>query len=212
MTHFLFALLLSLSLVSCGNSSETSDAQIGEILSNIEIQASSRGISWPESYSKAIFEILDHEEVNGILSAKINSNDLEKVGCQNLNELDVVQKKIFYIVYFAAIAEAESDFRTGIKTINPGDYTTNVGLLQIDISAARNHTRKALGPLEQRDLVEPHTNLEVGAFVLKNQILGKTAKGRLFPAKSYYWSVLTYPKRLLKNVEHNRENIPFCQK
>ena len=204
-------LLLSLFITSCGNSSEDAlDGGSSAAISGISIANSSRNLEWKSSYSKAIYTALDHENVSGILDAQIVAEDLKKIGCTNLNELSSEEKKIFYVVYFAAIAESESDYRTHIKTLNPGDMTTNVGLLQIDISAARNHTKRALGHLTENDLVNPVTNLKVGVFVLKNQILGKTAKNRLFPARSYYWSVLTYPSRMLKTVENNRENIPFC--
>ena len=138
------------------------------------------------------------------------TQDLRELDCTNFNNLSVRHKKIFLTVFIAAIAEAESDFRVGIKTRNPGDNTINVGLLQIDERAARNHTRHSLGNIAEDDLINPELNLRVSVHILKNQVLSKVARYKLLPEKSYYWQVLTEKKRLFKNLRLNRNNLPFC--
>lgn len=217
MKKTLVFILLSFLAASCGDtsSSSQSSAQVSELnilINDLKLKNSSRGLKWQERYSDAVVEALQMPENDGLFEAKILERDLNRLGCRNFNELSKQQKTIFYIVYMAAIAEAESDFRTALKTLNPSDMTTNVGMLQIDQRAANNHTKGALGIIDEQDLTNPETNLKAGVFILKNQVRGKIAQNRLLTEKSYYWQVLTYPTRLLKNIENNRSNLPFCRK
>lgn len=182
-----------------------------EIVEELAIPESSMGLEWKDSYTEALVEVFEHRDIQPIFDVTIHHEDLEKIGCVNYNELSKIEKMKFLVVYMSAIAEAESDYRTHITTLNPGDRTINVGMLQIDVNAARNHTKRALGEVSKDKLKDPHFNLKVGVFVFKNQVLGKIARGRFFPKRSYYWQVLTYPKRLLKTMDKNRENINFCR-
>lgn len=191
------------------NNDEVTDTEA--IIDSIKIKKSSHNLAWTENYSRALFQIWAHEKVSPLFETIIFQEDLNRLGCSNYNTLSLTNKKIFMTVYMAAIAEAESDFRASIVTTNPGDQTSNVGLLQVDVDAANAHTKKLLGNLVENDLLDPETNLQVGAFILKNQIRGKIANARLLPAKSYYWQVLTHPTRLLKNLKNNRQSISFCQ-
>ncbi len=191
------------------NKDEVTD--IETVIDSIKIRKSSHNLSWTENYSRALFQIWAHEKIAPLFETAIFQEDLDRLGCSNYNTLSLTNKKIFMTVYMAAIAEAESDFRASIVTTNPGDQTSNVGLLQIDVEAANAHTKKTLGNLVENDLLDPETNLQVGAFILRNQIRGKIASARLLPAKSYYWQVLTHPKRLFRNLSHNKKSISFCQ-
>lgn len=193
---------------------ENTDAVVEEkeeIVEELEITDSSMGLEWKESYTEAVVDVLEHRDIQPLLEATIHQEDLKKLGCTNYNDLTKPEKMKFLVVYMSAIAEAESDYRTRLTTKNWGDGTTNVGMLQIDVQAARFHTKKALGEVSKEKLKDPHFNLKVGVFVLKNQVLGNIARGRFFPKRSYYWQVLTYPKRLLKTMERNKENLSFCQ-
>lgn len=182
-----------------------------ELGEELEITESSMGLEWKESYTEAVVEVLEHKDIQPLFEATIHHEDLKKIGCTNYNDLTKLEKMKFLVVYMSAIAEAESDYRTRLTTKNWGDGTTNVGMLQIDVQAARFHTKSALGEVSKEKLKDPHFNLKVGVFVLKNQVLGNIARGRFFPKRSYYWQVLTYPKRLLKTMERNKENLSFCQ-
>lgn len=182
-----------------------------ELVEELEITDSSMGLEWKDSYTEALVETFEHRDIQPIFDITIHHEDLEKIGCVNYNDLSKLEKMKFLVVYMSAIAEAESDYRTRLTTTNWGDRTTNIGMLQIDVSAARHHTKSALGEVSKEKLKDPHFNLKVGVFVFKNQVLGKIARGRFFPKRSYYWQVLTYPKRLLKTVERNKENLSFCR-
>ena len=179
-------------------------------VTDIRINQSTRKLKWEKSYTEAVLDELDRPEIEPLLKTKISSVDLQTLNCTTLNELSFAKKKIFYTVFIAAIAEAESDFRVALRTRNPSDNTINVGLLQIDEQAARNHTKGSLGHLEAIDLVDPGTNLRVGVHILKNQVLSKVARHRLLPERSYYWQVLSEERRVLKNMNHNSINLPFC--
>ena len=181
-------------------------------VTDIRINQSTRKLKWEKSFTDAVMDELDRPEIEPLLKNKISSIDLQTLNCTPLNELSFAKKKIFYTVFIAAIAEAESDFRVALRTRNPSDNTINVGLLQIDEQAARNHTKGSLGHLEAIDLVDPGTNLRVGVHILKNQVLSKVARHRLLPERSYYWQVLSEEKRVLLNLKTNSHNLPFCIK
>ena len=179
-------------------------------INSIKINKSSSGISWKQSYTMALSETLSDPKLFAVYNTEINAQDLELVSCKNFNALDPINKKVFYIVFMAAIAEAESDFRSNLKELNPGDGTTNIGLLQIDEDVANKHTKGNLGIINEDDLTDSKINLQSGAYILKNQLGSKAAKGRLFPPKSYYWQALTAKSRVLKNIQSNRSSIRFC--
>jgi hypothetical protein len=202
---------ISFDMTSEGITSQLTSAQNEETIARIKIKRSSANIEWKSDYTKFLSEAFSNPNLFGLYKTPINTQDLRLVGCNNFNSLNAIQRKVFYIVYMAAIAEAESDFRAESKTFNPGDNTMNVGLLQIDEDVANNHTKGYLGNIDEEDLTDPKVNLQTGAFILKNQITGKIANGRLFPVRSYYWQVLTQKTRVLKNINLNRANIPFCQ-
>ena len=178
---------------------------------DIRINQSTRKLKWEKSYTEAVMDELNRSEIEPLLKTKVSSVDLQKLNCLPFNELSLKKKKIFYTVFLAAIAEAESDFRVALRTRNPSDNTINVGLLQIDEQAARNHTKDSLGHIEAIDLVDPTFNLRVGVHILKNQVLSKVARHRLLPEKSYYWQVLSEKTRVLKNLNHNSINLSFCR-
>lgn len=224
--------LVLLMCVSCGkgdsagsgvevesqNANLTLGAEADQIQTEtIKIQKSSRKIEWKQDYTRALAETLSDSSFSSLYTTEINEADLKRVNCKNFNQLTNFQKQTFYIVYMAAIAEAESDFRTHIKYETPGDGTINVGMLQIDEASATRHAKGAVGNVDENDLTNGETNLKVGVYILKNQLGSKVAKGRLFPERSYYWQVLTYTKpgkdrdRVLKNIAANASNISFCK-
>ncbi len=212
--------------VSCGKSeksspwSGTTGATIVDINDNdregknedhsLKIKNSSSGLPWRNEYTYMLREFLSEPGFESIYKVAINPDDLALIGCSNFNQLNGHYKKIFFIVYLAAIAEAESDFRSELMTINPGDNTLNIGLLQIDYVAANNHSYGHLGNLDSEDLKIPLTNLKAGAYILRNQIAGRTAHSRLFPERTYYWQALTQKRRVLKNIRANGHSLFFC--
>lgn len=214
-------LFIIIFIFSCGKDTTSSNnatlnyLNISEYSSidSIKINKSSKNNSWSKDWSFALAEVLSTSDINQILDIEIAKNDLDLVGCSNYNQLNSMEKKIFLIIFISAIAEAESDFQIANETYNPSDSTMNIGLLQIDLASAKRHSGTKYPIKSDIDLKNPSINLKVGAYILKNQIVKSKYKGRLFPVNTYYWQVLSgSKKRLLKNINLNRENIIFCTK
>ena len=181
-------------------------------INSININKSSRRIAWSKEWTFALAEVLS-SDLSIIFDTEIIQTDLDLVGCKNYNELNLLDKKIFMIIFLSAISEAESDFREGVENLNPGDSTLNIGLLQIDVASAIRHSGHKYSVKNDEDLKKGTINLKVGAHILKNQITKSKYKGKLFPEKSYYWQVLSGSKvRIFKNINLNRESIGFCNK
>ena len=177
-----------------------------------EIMNSSSDLAWKNEYSDFLNRTLDDERFKPLLDQEINEEDLKTIKCPQLNKSTKEQKKKFYILYLAAISEATSDYNPNDESYSKSDKTTNYGLLQIDAKSAEQHASSVIEkPIDKDHLTNYQTNLKVGAYILKHQIAGKIATGRLFPTNIYYWSVLKNSKeRVLKTFKQNSANLPFC--
>jgi hypothetical protein len=184
-----------------------------EKLVSLKIKPSSSNIQWEDKYTDYLYKTLSGPSFDPLLDQKIDEDDLKKINCPQFNELDKDQKKKFYIVYLAAIAEASSDYNTNDETYSRFDKTTNYGLLQIDPESAKRHAGSiVINDIGKDELTNYVPNLQVGAYILKHQIAGKIATGRLFPDKTYYWPTLkNSQKRILNTFKSNSENLPFCK-
>lgn len=210
--------LLALVLCSCGasNSSSSPSAAIetGAILDafQLKIRTSSNGLPWKNSYTNALNEIFSEFVLDGLFNANIEQEDLDIVGCSGLNNFNFEEKKLFYIAFIAAIAEAESDYEVAQETYNKSDRTMNIGLLQIDQASANRHGSKVFNrDFTSDDLKNPDLNLKIGALILKNQVTGSAAHNRLLPSTAYYWQVLTGSRiRFLKNIKMNLASLRSC--
>lgn len=178
---------------------------------DLNIKKSSHNRVWSPEYTKTLHDIFDDEEFEKLFDTEINEEDLKRLSCTNLNELSKVDKKYFYTVYLAAIAEAESDLRAEVVTRNKHKNNSNYGLFQIDSVVAREHTKGVLGKITNKDLLNPLMNIKVSAYILKNQVRSKIARTRLLPPKSYYWKVLTRSRKFFLHFNHNISLLNFCK-
>lgn len=194
-----------------GLSEELSNPSQAPYKLNIKLSSSNR--KWPESYTDSLYQTFSGSDFYSFFEKPINQADLETLKCPTLNSLTKDEKKKFYIVYMAALAEAGSDYNSDTVSYSKADKTTNYGLLQIDPKSAVAHAKSVIGrSIDGERLKEPDTNLKIGAYILKNQISGKIATGRLLPDKVYYWPTLKYAqKRILNTIEKNLDNLPFCK-
>lgn len=213
MKKILFAIMSTFTL-SCGqNAGDASNLSAPDYYSidSLKIANSSKKISWKTNWTFALADVLSSPDLSRMLDQEIDESDLILLRCINYNQLSLIEKKIFLIVFLSAISEAESDFEYDNETYNKGDFTLNIGLLQIDVASAKRHSGVKYSVYKDSDLKNPITNLKVGAHILKNQLVTSKYKGRLFPPQTYYWQVLTESKkRILKNINLNRKNIVFC--
>ena len=184
-----------------------------EKLVSLDIKPSSSNIPWETKYTDFLYKTLSGPSFDPLLDQKIDEEDLKKINCPQFNELDKDQKKKFYIVFLAAIAEASSDYNTNDETYSRSDKSTNYGLLQIDPESAKRHAGSVLiKDIGKDELTNYAPNLQVGAYILKHQIAGKIATGRLFPKNVYYWPTLKNSQsRILKTFSRNSSNLPFCK-
>ncbi len=225
MKKLLIYLTISLIMVSCGKNNSNYISHIDALTSNqadesnssIEISNSSSNITWDHSYTLTLSEVLSDPVFLPMLRTNIDPEDLKELDCINFNIKSTEQRKQFYIVLIAAIAEAESDFDTNNETYNRFDSTNNIGLLQIDKASSYRHAPH-IGLVSNSDLKKAEINLEAGAYILKNQVMGGIGgnrpdlRGRLFTNTSYYWAVLKHNIRVKKNFKINMEKSNFCTK
>ena len=216
MKNIIYYLVFILLLTSCGSDNKISPATQNAIVvndaywSSFSIRNTSNQEVLSPLINQNLFDELALSSLSSLFNSHLDVNDLQHLKCSNFNQLDTTQKKLFYVVFLASIAERESDF-------NPADQTgSNIGLLQIDPASAVRHAREIVGDrVTINELSVPETNLSIGAFILKNQISGKwkpDVAGRLFPDDIYYWEVLNskYRNRVIKSFLNNRSNLPFC--
>lgn len=214
-------LAISLFMIAgCGNSDSPSESVVisdeiidGHQTVRLKIRPSSSGRPWKMSYGKALEALLSDPFFSEMYDAEIEKEDLALVDCLNFNELNYSSKKIFYIAFLAAIAEAESDFEAEQKTYNRADNTMNIGMLQIDRASANRHGADYFDRyFNEEDLKKPELNLMIGALILNNQITGRVATNRLFPDRTYYWQVLSgSKKRVLANLRLNIKPTGICR-
>ena len=213
----IFILLLCLS--ACGNSSGPApliDPQTdhkNDEQNAFTIRKLNGKPGWDNQINYLLAEELDQSRYANIFNIDFDATDLSLLGCSNYNELSLNEKKLFIIVFLAAIAERESDFDPNNMTYDPSHKNWNIGLLQIDTRSALRH---ANAELTEAQLKDSFINLKIGISIFQNQITGKYRQelnGKLFTGKSFYWEVLndTYKHRVIKSFLNNRSNLPFCQ-
>jgi hypothetical protein len=226
MKKFIYLSLSLMVLSSCGhrNSNKQSDSSQNispDPLFSSPIERNNFSLDlniggWSRDTTQSLFENFSDPDLQSLLSTNLDARELSILGCKNFNLLDVDQKKIFLIVFIAAIADLESDFDTNDETYDKYHKNINVGLLQIDIASAKRHAPGLIfSSFSNEDLKDQKLNLHIGAYILKNQISGKwreDARGRLFPNRTYYWEVLNQRNRFkfMKAFKNNLEFLTFC--
>jgi hypothetical protein len=178
----------------------------------LDIKSSTSKRIWENAYTDVLYQTLSSPDLEPLFKQIVNEDDLDKLNCPTFNYLNKEEKKKFYITYLAAIAENSSGFNNQEVYYTARYKTTNYGLLQIDPKSARAHAGSVIGKeIDGKQLATYQINLKAAAYILKHQVSGKIATGRLFPEKTYYWpSLKTDQKKILANFESNAKNLPFC--
>lgn len=211
-------MLILILTYACGNSPQSnvninSPVQQSDELQSLSIKKINGKPGWKNSISTQLFEELSQNRYAEIFTIDFSEEDLNLLGCTNYNLLNIEEKKLFIIVFLAAIAERESDFDPLNMTYDPTHKNWNIGLLQIDEKSALRHSGEFYS---EKELKDSYLNLKVGLSIFKNQITGKyrpELNGKLFTGKSFYWEVLNdnYKHRVVKSFLNNRFNLSFCQ-
>lgn len=153
-----------------------------------------------------------------------------KVACPRFFELTTDQMKTFWAYFLQSVAVPESDFlltdkynEIGIKAPDrvTGKPNVSEGLLQLSYQDTKLHgcafdwkADQARKPGELATIHDPVLNLECGVKILNKQLFGpgRVPPRTLFPAKDYYWSVLTRGEPGLEQVMKQLAGVPrFCR-
>lgn len=212
-------LLFLLCLIACGKSHDMAvsknaqDYPQNDELNAFMIKKLNGKIGWDNQINYLLSEELEQDRYANVFNVELDASDLNLLGCNNYNELTVAEKKLFIIVFLAAIAERESDFDPNNMTYDPTHKNWNIGLMQIDTKSALRHANEILS---EEQLKDSFLNLKVAISIYQNQITGKYRQdlmGKLFTGKSFYWEVLNdnYKHRVIKSFLNNRRNLPFCK-
>lgn len=194
---------------ACGRVQENTEAN-NFFENKVEISPSSSKLPWKKSYSESIFESFNRPKIAEILNIELNQNDLDRLNCPFYNRFNENQKRWFWVVLMAAIAESESDFDNDNQTTTPGDRSVNIGLLQIDYRSANRHAKEDQQYFSADDLFLGEKNLLAGMYIMRHQLMILPQTGRIFPENTYYWEVLSHPKRLIKFFNAHLFQMPQC--
>ena len=136
----------------------------------VEIQTYKKNYSWNNSWNDFISSELDQKNDLIIMNGKIDTRDLQELGCAGYNNvIDNDVKKDFWIVFFSALTRAESAFNTKARS------HSNHGLLQLSKSTAR--TQCGLKTLE--GIGDANGHLRCGVKLMSWQLEGApTASGK----------------------------------
>ena len=184
----------------------------GKLCETIRIKSKSTRGKWNCSYTKAIYTELAKVQFKSLFEQDLNKSDLKKLQCPNYNNLSREEKQKFMIVYLAALSKSESDFQP-TDSYKEKDGTVSMGMLAIDRRAA-NKATQVFGEISDGDLEQPELNLKVGLYILKNQLLSSTYRGRLLTGdkkEAYYWSVIHNEDKqleIINDLESNRSSLP----
>jgi hypothetical protein len=198
------------------------------------LSPSDYGHHWKSEWTNRVYEQLDNPELvsfmhnPSILSIKAQ----EQVGCPNFLELNPSEKKAFWAIFIASMANREGRHQQRAY-INPTDHKrknvgVSVGLLQIDsLNASEvgckkdDGTRldfKATGgkvakPADEVSMKEPLLNIKCGMYILQEELLNRA--GSLMSSRSY-WSILRPSgqddEAFLRLIRRDMAQLTSCQK
>jgi hypothetical protein len=205
-------LLLLLLISSCGSDNDVDSQVRGTAPVIIGVNAFSVSDiylddKWERAYSQMIYNTLEYQQ-SPLLHDLSASGDLSSLECSNYNQLSREQRKMFWALFFASLARYESGFNPQTRYYEPtlGHYSE--GLLQLSISDSRYHQ---FCNLNEQTILQPKENLECGIDIMSKQL---AQTGRLFPAKSFYWSVLSVYTTKRKFIDFFTARVldilPFC--
>lgn len=166
---------------------------------------------WDDDYTQFILQGLENApRLDELLKFQIKESDLVKLNCPEINNATFEEKKLFWVLVLAAIADPESGYNPN-DAYREANGTVSAGLLQIDFEAANAHAGKLYDYyFTYQDMFDPKLNLIAGLYVMRNQL---NIKGTIFTNENYYWSVLTHKQlRVSETFKKNSWQIEACKK
>ncbi len=198
--------ILCLSFLSCGKKSDQPVWYISNVKNSpnsdlifAKVKANGR-YGWKSHYNVIVSDAIDAQ--NGdLLDLKIEESHLRALNCPNYNMAASHEKKIFWSLFFAGMANYESSFNP--LAVNRKNKQLPSGLMQIGLGVLKypKYYPHCQG-LDKQSIFSPQHNLSCSVNIMTRQLEGskkrRRPKGQLFPAKAFYWEVLTNKKQLSK--------------
>ncbi len=196
--------------------------------STLEILPYKIKYSWKKDWSTIILEELKKVEYRegeqALLLKEIDEEDLDDLECDGYNKASLEEKSDFWIVFFSALARAESGFNEKAKSKMSKGHRS-YGLLQLAPQTAKNQC--GVKPPEQ-NVLNAQDNLICGVKLLSWQLNGAPIskkenskklrpdlEGQLFGKKMFQWGPLRKNdkngKKLLVNwFKKHADQLNFC--
>lgn len=169
--------------------------------------------SWEDNWSQAIVNYLDE---TSLIDLHVNQVDLKRLSCSGYADASREERKHFWVVLMASISSQEAAFnpRTRYYERQLGEWSE--GLFQLSVSNRKPKGGCSL--IDETSILRPLPNIYCALDIMENQVRGsrryQRPTGRLFPARPYYWSVLTRMPaqgRVIEFFKRHLDDLPFCK-
>lgn len=168
---------------------------------------------WKLGWSDTVVEVARDL---GFHEVEVLPNDLLRANCPGYKDANEDQRLAFWLVFVAAMAQQESSMNERLRYFESGLNKYSEGLLQLSTTDAQYH--RGCEFIDSETILQGDSNLSCGLAILKKQLDGVSSrgivKGTLFPARYYYWSVLTKEvtiNRISQFVSEHQYQIQFCK-
>ena len=195
-------------------------------IAEVKINSFLKNHSWKPEWSHVIDEELKRDDYSlgaeSMLNLVIDEEDLDDLECDGYNQASFEDKRNFWIVFFSALARAESAFNPKVGSRKTHGHRS-FGLLQLSKQTAKNECH-FITP--KQSVLNAEDNLRCGVKLMSWQLHGAPTKsgkklrsdleGQLFGKYIFQWGPLRQndPKgrSLLVNwFKDHLEQLPFCK-
>ncbi|MDA9189535.1 hypothetical protein N9O57_00995 [bacterium] len=190
------------------------------------IKEASKG-EWQDTWTEeGVFKPLAEEPASKLLTAEIDEQDLQKIGCPGYKSLGEEDKKKFWAVMMGSMSHYEGEHKPDEYFDEPGgdgeSMNDSYGLLQIDAANAgaagcvkEDGSKPEGGKLGKEgggDMYDPVVNLRCGLAMVNKQLERKN--GKIFDDGSY-WAIFREGRpaeeKFSKLVVEEMKQIEACQ-
>lgn len=167
---------------------------------------------WQKEWSIKLVNYLDETYLPEL---NVLDKDLGRLNCRGYNSATIEERKMFWLVFMAAISSQESAFNPKTRYYEDALKEWSEGLFQLSLSDRKPKGGCSL--INAQSILTPRANIYCALEIMENQVLGSNRaqrpQGTLFPIRPYYWSVLTRQpaqQRVIEFFKRHLEELPFC--
>jgi len=176
---------------------------------------------WKADWTQSILKTFDDEKVNSMLNRFIDEDDLGLLNCPDYNYASVDEKKDFWIVFFSALARAESGLNQKARSPSMRGHRS-YGLLQMAPDTAMNSCNLIF---IEEEILEGADNLSCGVKLMNWQLSGapnnsgklkrSDLENQLFGTGILLWGPLRSRDKRGRNMlyswfNEHLDQLPFC--